>query len=203
MDVHSRFKSSTNREDSIIQSSIEPRFNERFILSLADCQQCLIVDDELNILPISKHAKSITAIEGSAALIEASRMKKKEINSKNEALSFSLTNVPNLPELEDLKESVKAAAVAPLVNLAVTFDQAKVLLQFIDSISEKLLNSTISLTSNRGRGKSATLGLSIAAAIAFSYSHIFITAPSPENVGTVFEFVRKVRDCENTEIEWR
>jgi N-acetyltransferase 10 len=47
------------------------RFNERFMLSLADCGGCLICDDELNILPLSSRAKSIVALppvdEGAAS----------------------------------------------------------------------------------------------------------------------------------------
>mmetsp|Transcript_4051 Transcript_4051/g.16242 ORF Transcript_4051/g.16242 Transcript_4051/m.16242 type:complete len:264 (-) Transcript_4051:3184-3975(-) len=50
MDVHTRFR---NAEMS---SSFIPRFNERFVLSLADCSRCLVLDDEMNVLPIcSKH----------------------------------------------------------------------------------------------------------------------------------------------------
>jgi N-acetyltransferase 10 len=41
----------------------------------------------------------------------------------------------------------------------------------------------------RGRGKSASIGLCLAGAIAFGYSNIFVTAPSPENLKTCFEFV--------------
>lgn len=43
----------------------------------------------------------------------------------------------------------------------------------------------------RGRGKSAAIGLCLAGAIAYGYSNIFVTAPSPENLSTVFEFVLK------------
>ena len=31
------------------------RFNERLVLSLASCQNCILMDDELNILPTSTH----------------------------------------------------------------------------------------------------------------------------------------------------
>ena len=48
---------------------------------------------------------------------------------------------------------------------------------------------TISLNAGRGRGKSAALGLSIAAAIKLGFSNIFVTAPSPTNLKTFFEFV--------------
>lgn len=35
------------------------------------------------------------------------------------------------------------------------------------------------------------MGLAIAGAIALGYSNIFVTAPSPENLRTLFEFVFK------------
>ncbi|KAH8062770.1 pyruvate carboxylase [Aureococcus anophagefferens] len=48
MDVHARFRGSATRGECV------PRFNERFILSLADCRRCLVLDDELNVLPLSR-----------------------------------------------------------------------------------------------------------------------------------------------------
>lgn len=65
------------------------------------------------------------------------------------------------------------------------------MLKFIDAISEKRLDATVSLTAARGRGKSAALGLAISAAVAFGYSNIYVTSPSPENLKTLFEFVFK------------
>lgn len=53
-DVHSRFRSSS-------AGDVVARFNERFLLSLGTCSNCIVADDELNVLPISKHAKSIKA----------------------------------------------------------------------------------------------------------------------------------------------
>ena len=41
------------------------------------------------------------------------------------------------------------------------------------------------------QGKSASLGLMMAGAIGFGYSSIFVTAPSPENLQTAFEFCIK------------
>jgi N-acetyltransferase 10 len=46
LDVHSRYRTEAHHE-------ITPRFSERFILSLGDCRTCLVLDDELNILPLS------------------------------------------------------------------------------------------------------------------------------------------------------
>lgn len=48
MDVHSRYRTSAHNE-------VVSRFNERFILSLTDCNECVVIDDQLNILPISSH----------------------------------------------------------------------------------------------------------------------------------------------------
>lgn len=74
-----------------------------------------------------------------------------------------------------------------------TLDQARALVTFLDAASEKTLRSTVALTASRGRGKSASLGLAIAGALALGYSNIFVTAPSPENLRTLFEFVTKAR----------
>ena len=49
MDVHARFRGSGAHSNA----DLVPRFNERFILSLADCARCLVLDDD-NVLPISK-----------------------------------------------------------------------------------------------------------------------------------------------------
>ncbi|KAG1724282.1 helicase-domain-containing protein [Suillus occidentalis] len=164
MDVHARYRTSSH--DSVVA-----RFNERFILSLGSCSDCLVLDDELNVLPISK-AKDITPIE--------------EERGKGKVDS----------ELKDLKDSLAdTKPVGELVKLAKTIDQAQAVLTFVDAIAEKTLSSTVTLTAARGRGKSAALGLAIAAALAHGYSNIFITSPSPENLNTLFEFVFKGMDA--------
>ena len=62
----------------------------------------------------------------------------------------------DLKELVDtLRESQPAG---PLVALCRTLDQAKAVVTFLDSASEKTLRSTVALTASRGRGKSAALG---------------------------------------------
>lgn len=55
MDVHSRYRTDAHQV-------VEPRFNERFILSLSDCRTCIVIDDELNILPITAHANEIKPV---------------------------------------------------------------------------------------------------------------------------------------------
>ncbi|TBU41591.1 DUF699-domain-containing protein [Dichomitus squalens] len=163
MDVHARYR--TSAHDSVVA-----RFNERFILSLGSCDDCLVLDDELNVLPISR-GKDIKPIE--------------EVRGKSKEES----------ELKDLKDSLAdTKPIGELVKLAKTIDQAQAILTFVDAIAEKTLSSTVTLTAGRGRGKSAALGLAIAAALAHGYSNIFVTSPSPENMKTLFEFIFKGMD---------
>ncbi|KAF2221968.1 putative nucleolar ATPase Kre33 [Elsinoe ampelina] len=168
MDVHSRYR--TEAHDDVVA-----RFNERFILSLGRCDSCLVVDDELNVLPISG-GRSVQQLPPPDPDAQG--------------------KTPAQLELANIKESLAdAQPVGPLISLAKTVDQAKALLTFVDAIAEKTLQSTVTLTAARGRGKSAALGVAIAAAIAHGYSNIFITSPSPENLKTLFEFVFKGFDA--------
>ena len=59
----------------------------------------------------------------------------------------------------------------------------------IDVLLNKSQKTIFSLTAARGRGKSAAIGLGIAAALKIGYSNIYVTAPSPKNLKTLFEFV--------------
>jgi N-acetyltransferase 10 len=96
MDVHKRFR--TNAEQTM-----QPRFNERFILSLGSCERALVVDDELNILPISSHIRQITAIP----------------RSEDEGREES-------KQLREVKDSLKdTQPIGSLVELAKTEDQAR------------------------------------------------------------------------------
>ena len=170
MDVHARYRTESHAD-------VVGRFNERFMLSLSDCMNCLVVDDELNILPISA-GKSIIALP-----------KNTEETDFRDAVSTTQQ------ELKDLKESFKdTVPVYALVEGAKTLDQGKAILTFIEAISDKSLSSTVTLTAARGRGKSAALGISIASAVTYGYSNIFVTSPSPENLKTLFEFVLKTFD---------
>lgn len=166
MDIHSRYRTEAHND-------VVSRFNERFLLSLADCQNCLVVDDQLNVLPISggRHVKRLPPKDDD------------DISPKEQ-------------ELKDLKESLQDTQPAgSLVDLAKTVNQAEAILRFIDAIAEKSFNATVALTAGRGRGKSASLGIAIAAAVAQDYSNIFVTSPSPENLKTLFEFIFKGFDA--------
>ncbi|XP_057298698.1 RNA cytidine acetyltransferase-like [Hydractinia symbiolongicarpus] len=168
MDVHTRYRTEAHQE-------VVARFNERFILSLSSCQTCLVIDDQLRVLPISSQSLNVTALTPKT---------KEELLTKEEI------------ELKELKDSLQdTQPVGSIINQCKTLDQAKAVLKFIEVISEKTLRSTVALTAARGRGKSAAIGLALASAVAFGYSNIFVTSPSPENLQTLFEFVFKGFDA--------
>lgn len=167
MDVHSRYRTEAHQD-------VVARFNERFLLSLGSCDSCLVIDDELNVLPISggKDVKSLPP---------------PDVDQPKTELQLELQSVK--------EQNEERQPVGSLISLAKTVDQAKALLTFTDAIAEKTLRSTVALTAARGRGKSAAMGVAIAAAVAYGYSNIFITSPSPENLKTLFEFVFKGFDA--------
>lgn len=161
------------------------RFNERFLLSLAHCESCLVLDDELNILPISSHVRNIQKAVKST--IEAT------VNETTK--TFDSEEAKQLYELQATMRDTQP--IGSLIDACRTLDQAKAVLTFVESISEKTLRSTVALTASRGRGKSSALGLSIAGAIAYGYSNIFVTAPSPENLQALFAMILKGFDALN------
>ncbi|KAI0121133.1 GNAT acetyltransferase 2-domain-containing protein [Xylariales sp. AK1849] len=163
MDAHSRYRTEAHQD-------VVPRFNERFILSLGSCESCLVIDDEMNVLPISG-GKGV------------SQLPPRDLDAPK---------TPAQRELDSIKEShEESRPTGSLITLAKTVDQAKALLTFVEAIQEKSLRNTVTLTAARGRGKSAAMGVAVAAAVAHGYSNIFITSPSPENLKTLFEFVFK------------
>ncbi|XP_021758990.1 RNA cytidine acetyltransferase 1-like [Chenopodium quinoa] len=164
MDVHERFRTESH-------SDATGRFNERFLLSIASCKSCVVMDDELNILPISTHIRSITPVP---------------VREDSDGLSDAERDLKNLKE--ELNEDFP---VGPLIKKCCTLDQGKAVITFLDAILDKTLRSTIALLAARGRGKSAALGLAVGGAVAAGYSNIYVTAPSPENLKTLFDFICK------------
>ena len=128
------------------------------------------MDDELNLLPVSSHAANIKDVE---------------IDEKKES------------DVQALHKSLKGGheIVYNLVGLCKTVDQAKIVMGLIDALQEKIFRYTVNINAARGRGKSAAIGMSTAAAVAMGLSNIFVTAPSPENLPTFFEFLVKGLDA--------
>jgi len=170
MDVHARFRTESS-------GAVVARFNERFLLSLGTCGSALVLDDELNVLPISSSSRGML----------------QTLEKQAEAGPVVDSDVEQLKELTaSLKDTKPLGALA---GMAKTIDQAKALLTFMEAVSDKTLRSTVAMTAGRGRGKSAVLGMSIAGAIAYGYSNIFVSSPTPENLNTLFEFVLKGFDA--------
>ncbi|GLC38597.1 hypothetical protein PLESTB_000450900 [Pleodorina starrii] len=171
MDAHSRFRTESHQD-------VVGRFNERLVLSLASCPHCLLLDDELNVLPTSSLIRFIEPLPTNP--------------------DGSPVDDPGRGARQELGELTGSLAdtqpAGSLVGRCRTLDQARAVITFLDAASEKTLRSTVALTASRGRGKSAALGLAIAGALALGYSNIFVTAPSPENLRTLFEFVFKGLD---------
>ncbi|KAL4716997.1 hypothetical protein ACJJTC_001858 [Scirpophaga incertulas] len=163
MDVHSRFK--TEAHDTVVN-----RFNERFLLSLADNPRCLILDDSLTVLPISSKT----------AQVEPVNVTPERVNPKLTELVSSLSDSP---------------PAGPLVALCKTYDQATALIALINTLADKQSRPPHCLTAARGRGKSACLGLAVSAAVALGYVNIYVTSPHPENLITLFEFVVRGLDA--------
>lgn len=113
MDVHERFRTESH-------SHAAARFNERFLLSIALCKACVIMDDELNILPISSHIRSIQSVS---------------ITEDPEGLS------ERERELKNLKDQFHDDfPVGPLIGKCCTMDQVKTVdAQIILSISSFLV----------------------------------------------------------------
>uniref|UniRef100_A0A2A4JQT3 RNA cytidine acetyltransferase n=1 Tax=Heliothis virescens TaxID=7102 RepID=A0A2A4JQT3_HELVI len=163
MDVHSRFK--TEAYDTVVN-----RFNERFLLSLADHPRCLVLDDSLTVLPISSKTAQVEPVDVTPECV----------NPKLNELISSLSDSP---------------PAGPLVALCRTYDQATALVALINTLADKQTRPPHCLTAARGRGKSACLGLSVAAAVALGYVNIYVTSPHPENLITLFEFLLKGLDA--------
>ena len=180
MDVHKRYRTASTDEEPVA------RFNERFLLSLSACADCLLLDDELNVLPVSNgrdirplpetQSSQSTGGVGAAVRRDAATREREE----------------NIAALRaDVSET---RVVGDVIRHAKTMDQATAVLTILDVLASSSLSTTVTLTAGRGRGKSAALGLCLAAAIAHGYSNIFVTSPSPENLKTLFEFVLKGLD---------
>mmetsp|Transcript_23593 Transcript_23593/g.19815 ORF Transcript_23593/g.19815 Transcript_23593/m.19815 type:complete len:167 (+) Transcript_23593:525-1025(+) len=157
--------------------SYEPRFTERFLLSLNNCKDIMVVDDELNVLPIFKHINEIKSEEKSTV----------SLSSKD----FHLSDEQKL-----IKKWIKDTSSSPVVNeilkLCKTSDQCSAVKMLIDEMvnfKQEGGIKNISVTSGRGRGKTCSIGLSISAALHVGYKNILISAPSPENIQAMWDMI--------------
>lgn len=103
MDVHSRFRTEAHHE-------IIPRFNERFILSLGQCSSCLVLDDELNVLPLSSKMDALPTTVPPEELEAVTR------DPKLEELKVSLEDTPNIGSLVGLTKTLDQVST-PIRNI--------------------------------------------------------------------------------------
>lgn len=168
MDVHQRYRTSSS-------SDIVPRFNERFLLSLAQCERCLVCDDEWNVVPLSKRV--VQGLVGRPAEAPPETATTESNHNALAQLQHDLADTPH---------------VGALMALAVTLDQGHAVVQCLDACADSRAGGTVvALTAARGRGKSAALGLCLAGAVALGYAQIAVTAPAPENLVSVFQLCLK------------
>ncbi|UKK02219.2 hypothetical protein MACK_001574 [Theileria orientalis] len=166
MDAHSKLCSYKH-------DKVEPRFVRRFVLSLSSSKNTMVVDDELNILPICKGG--LTEV--------VKRDPKKKLNKLISKLTSEEYSHENYYVLKKLS------------SLAVTYSQLKALIALLNVILEGVDRKIVTLLSDRGRGKSATIGLFLSSALHLDFRNILIVAPNVENVSTLFEFLQKGLKC--------
>jgi len=154
--------------NSHVFSGITSRFIKNFIFSLSDCATFLHLNDFMTNL--TKNVKLIHVGKIGKIYLDPTNEKKKLYREL-------ITNTNNMEPLTSLLAKTK------------TFDQARALLTFTETISNKNFNSTVILTAARGRGKSAVIGLSAAAAISYGLSNIVVTSANPENLNCFFAFL--------------
>jgi N-acetyltransferase 10 len=100
------------------------------MLSLTRSENVLFMDDELNLLTINSKMDSIKKISEND--LEDLRKQEKELNN--------------------LKESLKEnEIIGPLLEKAMTLDQAKAIMLYIDTLNEKNSMSILFLQAARGR----------------------------------------------------
>ncbi|KAL5109575.1 RNA cytidine acetyltransferase [Taenia crassiceps] len=209
MDVHARYRTEAHAD-------VVCRFNERFLLSLAQNPRCIVIDDRWNILPISK--KVIHSLDcmrdheqpESLSKEQAELAKLKVLLNEDDSYFAALVNLcKTLDQAKSLLHFCSA-----LIDIANPFDKAKVakksniitkLAQF-DLSTQSLVthlsdsetkpnshrsasSAVVVVTAGRGRGKSAALGLGLAAAFDAGLPNMCVTAPSPENLITLMQFV--------------
>ncbi|KRY23686.1 Trehalase, partial [Trichinella patagoniensis] len=123
MDVHSRYRTEAHQD-------VVARFNERFLLSLASCKTCLLLDDELNVLPLSS---AVSAIDPASA------------EAKQKVAS-------NATELKQLIESMSdAPTVGKLLKQCKTLDQEHIDYEVVQSVNPEFNKAVVRINVTRGQ----------------------------------------------------
>ncbi|GFE53064.1 tRNA(Met) cytidine acetyltransferase [Babesia ovis] len=164
MDIHAKLVSHGH-------STVEPRFVKRFIYSLSTACNTIVVDDELNVLPIAK--------------MKLSELSKSKSDKKLNKLQLSLSSSE--------EDALEMQLLTKISTLCIKHGQLKAIITLFNAVSKgaeivQRLNIT-TIISARGRGKSATIGLFLSAALNMGFRNVLIVAPAMENVQTLFSFL--------------
>ena len=117
MDVHARYRTEGSGD-------VVGRFNERFLLSLSKAGNCLVLDDELNVLPISSHIRDIQ--KAVAPVLTPSLSADPSSASAATTLSTRTFTSLNQKHLYDLQLSMRdTQPIGSLLDCCRTLDQAK------------------------------------------------------------------------------
>lgn len=124
MDCHERFRTDGH-------SDVIPRFNERFILGLSQCNACLVLDDELNILPLSSKFGGRGGGEGSSSSGGKLALKNVDAScSSDEVAAAVVASEAGNKELAALVRSLADTQPAgALVGVCKTLDQVHGILE--------------------------------------------------------------------------
>ena len=96
MFILSRFRTEAHQD-------VVHRFNERFILSLASNNACVFLDDNLNILPLSSHVKSLEKVAGLCP-----------VSDREEELAELKTNLQDTQPVGALVNQTRSVSSSPL-----------------------------------------------------------------------------------------
>ncbi|KAF2806768.1 DUF699-domain-containing protein [Mytilinidion resinicola] len=127
MDIHSRYRTEAHND-------VVARFNERFILSLGSCESCLVVDDELNVLPISG-GKTVQQLPPPDPEDEGKSPNAKELEEIKESL---VDSPPSTVTLTAARGRGKSAALGVAIAAAIAHGYSNI---FITSPSPENLKT--------------------------------------------------------------
>uniref|UniRef100_A0A8D3E5W6 RNA cytidine acetyltransferase n=1 Tax=Scophthalmus maximus TaxID=52904 RepID=A0A8D3E5W6_SCOMX len=113
MDVHSRYRTEAHQD-------VVGRFNERFILSLASCKNCVAIDDQLNILPISSHSHCTHFLTAPIRIIDLLLKFIEAISEKTLRITVALTAARGRGKSAALGLAVAGAVAFGYSNIFVT-----------------------------------------------------------------------------------
>lgn len=176
-------------------NEIKHRFNERYLKIMRKCSEIITIDDNYGIVEKLRPRDNLNnSVYDEIRLKDQKLLKelKGNIDEEIESIDAQINEAEENGEKEFNKQKlVNHSNLKTIIDITKTYDQARTVKTIFDKINDKQLGSIIGITAARGRGKSAAIGLTIAVALSIGYTNIFVTAPDPSNVATLFEYILK------------